>query len=140
MLIRDAGSTGDCSMKKLGFAFALLSTTLLWAAPDKPNPADFPVKVHVVSSGTNVICGSSPVCSFLQVLETVIDGQPVQLEGSGEGVLALDDYPARISPAIHSRSKHPNSYDIYRGYDLLLPDGTTRTYTVTRLGPASSKP
>jgi hypothetical protein len=128
-------------MKKVGFVFALLSTTLLWAASDKPNPADFTVKVHVVSSGSKEICGSAGVsCRMFQVLETVIDGQPVQLEGFSEGVLALGDYPARISAAIHSVSKHPNNYDIYRGYDLLMPDGTTRTYTVTRLGPARSNP
>lgn len=127
-------------MKRLGLVFVLLTTTALLASTDKPNPADFPVKVNVVSSGSNEICPGSSVCSTFQVLETVIDGQPAELQAWSGGLLALGDYPARISAAIHSRSKHPNSYDIYRGYDLLMPDRTTRTYTVTRLGPAPSKP
>jgi hypothetical protein len=37
-------------------------------------------------------------------------------------------------------AQKPNAYDIYRGYDLLLPDGTTRTYTVTGLGPVPTNP
>lgn len=130
-------------MKRIGFAFVLLSTTLLWAAPDKPNPADFDVKVHVVSSGTQTECVSG-LCYVSQLLETVVDGQPVELQGEGVhdqpvGILALGDYPARISSRIHA-PKNPDSYDVYRGYDLLMPDGTARTFTVARLGPAPSHP
>jgi hypothetical protein len=74
----------------------------------------------------------------------MIDGQPVELQQdygqpTSSGILALGDYPARISLNVHG-PKNPNSYDIYRGYDLLMPDGTARTYTVVRLGPAPSHP
>jgi hypothetical protein len=97
--------------------------------------------VHVVSSAS-LITGNV----YFQVLETVINGQPVELQESSlgvlalsHGVLALGDYPARISLSIHG-PKNPNSYDIYKGYDFLMPDGTVRTYAVTRLGPALSHP
>jgi hypothetical protein len=125
-------------MKKLALALLLLQTGLLLAATDKPNPADFTVKVHVVSSGWQSIYGSN---GYFQILETVIDNQPVELGyvETSAGILALGDYPARISPSIHG-PKNRNSYDIYRGYDLLMPDGTARTYTVVRLGPAPSHP
>jgi hypothetical protein len=135
MLIRNVDFMGDCSMKKFGFVFALLSTTLLWAAPDKPNPADFMVKVHVVSSGSLWVGGVDGHSN--QVLETVIENQLVELQTDNAGVLALGDYSGRLSPAVRT-PKHPNSYDIYRSYDLLMPDGTTRTYYVTRFGPALS--
>jgi hypothetical protein len=127
-------------MKKMALMFLLLQTTLLLAAADKPNPADFPVKVHVVSSAATEICGGAGPCAYIQVLVTVIDSQPIELQGNSDGVLALGDYPARISSSIHARNKHPNSYDIYRGYDLLMPDGTARTYTVTRIGPVPTHP
>jgi hypothetical protein len=135
MLIRSLGFTGDRTMKKLALAFILLSSTFLFGASDKPNPADFAVKVHVVSSASQQTGGDTRTF-YVQVLESVIDNQPVELQGSSQGVLALGDYPARVSAAVHAPNKHPNSYDTYQGYDLLMPDGTTRTYTVTRLGPA----
>ena len=137
-------------MKKLALVFLMLQTAFLLAAPDKPNPADFTVTVHVVSSGSQIYCVSG-LCGAYQLLETVIDNQPVELQGGLQnvvalnvkpdkrGILALGDYPARISLSIHG-PKNPNSYDIYRGYDLLMPDGTARTYTVVRLGPAPSHP
>jgi hypothetical protein len=77
--------------------------------------------------------------SYTQVLETTIDNQPVELTGNSMGVLALGDYKARISTAVHG-PRNPNSYDIYKGYDLLMPDGTARTYTITRIGPAPANP
>jgi hypothetical protein len=39
---------------------------------------------------------------------------------------------------VHAPSKNPNSYDIYRGYDLLMPDQAVRTCQVTGLGPLSA--
>jgi hypothetical protein len=120
-------------MRKLVLALLFLQPAVLLAA-DKPNPADFTVKVHVISSVAQTSGGDTRTY-FSQVLETTIDGQAVELTGSSQGVLALGDYPARVSKKIFV-PHNPNTYDIYRGYDLLLPDGTTRTYTVTRLGPA----
>jgi hypothetical protein len=95
---------------------------------------DFPVAVRVVTSASRVQVLQGTAGTY-QVLETVIDGQPVELEAENGGVLALGEYKARVSASVRAPNG-PNSYDIYRGYDLLLPDGATRTYRVVRLGPA----
>jgi hypothetical protein len=50
MLVRGIQFPGVRSMKKIALMFFLLQTTLLLAAAGSPNPADFPVKVHVVFS------------------------------------------------------------------------------------------
>ena len=126
-------------MNKLALALLLILPATVSAAPSKPNPADFPLKVHIVSSASRMYITENGSL-YTQILETVIDQQPVELQGYSQGVLALADYPARISTKIHAPNHHPNTYDIYRGYDLLLPDGTTRTYSVTRLGPAPTNP
>ncbi len=123
-------------MKKLALAALLLLPATIFAASTKPNRADFPLTVHVVSSAWHV--GYANTASY-QTLETVTDNQSVELQAGTTGVLALGDYPARISPKVHA-PKNPNAYDMYRGYDLLMPDGTTRTYTVTGLGPPSTNP
>ena len=113
-------------MKKMALLFLILQTTLLLAAADKPNPTDFPVKVHVVFSRAVFVTSD-------QQIEAVIDGERVELTGSSRGVLALGDYTARISLKVHG-PKNPNSYDIYKGYDFLMPDGNVRTYHVTAMG------
>ena len=89
-------------MKKMALMFLLLQTTLLLAAADKPNPADFPVKVHVVSSAaTN--CGSA--CAYIQVLVTVIDSQPIELQGNSDGVARLAiTRPASLLRYMHGTS------------------------------------
>ena len=75
------------------------------------------------------------------MLETVIDNQAVELRATNSGgLLALGDYPARLLVMARQKPGHPKSYDIYHAYDLLMPDGTKRTYVVTRLGPAPSNP
>jgi hypothetical protein len=124
-------------MKSLALALLLIAPATAFAAT-KPNPADFTVTIHVTSSASEFRYDGTLV-EFLQILETTIDGQPFQLTGNSAGVLALGDYKARISTTVHG-PHNPNSYDIYKGYDLLMPDGTARTYSVTRLGPAVPNP
>ena len=122
-------------MRSLALVLLLSTPAALHAAANKDtNPADYPITVHVLSSASQVaeVNGAAYVS---QVLEVVIDGQPMQLTGYSNGVLALGDYKARIASSIHGPRK-PNTYDVYKGYDFLMPDGKVRTYTVTRLGPA----
>jgi hypothetical protein len=107
MLIRDLDLREILSMKRLGFVFVLLFTTVFLAATDKPNPADFTVQVHVISSGSFEVCGGGS-CTNFQVLETVIDNQPVELQSGAGGVLKLGDYPARLV-ASWREPKHPNN-------------------------------
>lgn len=101
---------------------------------EKLPPIEFPVEVHVVTSASRVQVVQGVAATY-QVLEAEIDGQPVELEAENGGVLAPGGYKAQVSPKVKAPGT-PNSYDIYRGYDLLLPDGATRTYRVVRLGPA----
>ncbi len=126
-------------MKALAVALLLLLPSAAFAAPTKPNAADFTLKVHVISSASRQQWADG-LLWIHQVLETVIDKQPVELQTDSQGVLALADYPARLSRKVHAPNHHSNTYDIYRGYDLLMPDGTTRTYAVTRIGPAPTNP
>jgi hypothetical protein len=104
-------------------------------AAEQPKPADFPIRIHVVSSRARttpqIINNGMPV----QFLETIIDNQQVELGCYSQGVLALGDYQARLSTKVHSPAKHPNTYDIFRGYDLLMPDQVVRTCFVSGLGP-----
>jgi hypothetical protein len=120
-------------MKKLALA-VLLFAPLAAVAADKPNPADFTLTVHVISSAS-ASYGTGSNHYDEQVLETSIGGQPVQLRRLGESVLALGDYKARSSDKFRDKH-HPSSYDLNEGYELLMPDGTSRTYAVSRLGPA----
>ena len=125
-------------MKKLVLALLLMQTPIVFAAADKPNPADYTVTVHVVSSAS-LLGGSGTNTFTYQMIEAVIGNETLQLRGGSEGVLALGDYSARVSASVHG-PKDPNTYDVYRGYDFLMPDGKVRTYVVTRLGPAVSHP
>jgi hypothetical protein len=124
-------------MKKLALALLLLFTPAAFAA-EKPNPADFTITIHVTTSASRYQYDGN-LTDFLQILETTIDNQPVELTGNSMGVLALGDYKARIATSVHG-PRNPNTYDIYKGYDLLMPDGTSRTYSVTRIGPAPANP
>lgn len=107
-----------------------LLAVLLWftlpivAAP--PNAADFPITLHVLYSSTDL--GGA-----MQRIDVVIDGQPMELSTGVYGVLTLGDYPARVSTKVHA-PKGWSAYDNVKGYDLLMPDGKVRTFTVTAMG------
>jgi len=118
-------------MKKLPFALLFLQTSLLLAASDKPNPADFPIKIHIISSKSHTegLYGSSYTT---QIVKTIIDGQQIELTAPGDGVLALGDYPARVASSVHG-PKNWSAYDIVKGYDFLMPDGKVRTYKITAI-------
>ena len=127
-------------MKKLALTLLLVLPATIFAAATKPDPADFTITVHVISSSSGT--GANAIGPYTtQVLEKTIDSQPVELTSYNiGGVLALGDYKARLSTSVHAPKKYTNSYDIYRGYDLLLPDGTTRGYAVTGLSLAPTNP
>ena len=119
-------------MKKLLLAVLLLLTPVAFASTNE-DPADFTITVNVVSSGTAYQFDGTFVSPY-QVLETVVDGQPLQMTGGGGGVLLPGKYQAKLSTKVHA-PKNANSADLYRYYDFLLPGGAVRTYTVSRLGP-----
>ena len=121
-------------MRKLILAlFLLLPTTFLYAAKPQPNPADYTITVHVVFSRSEPY-GEGALYQPFQELVTVINGQQVELRTTNAGVLALNNYKARVIPT-RGVPKNANASDVYLTYEFLLPDGTTRTYDVTGLGP-----
>ena len=121
-------------MKKLAVALFLMQTTFLCAAKPSSNPADYPLTVHVVFSRYTPGAGGG---LGYQQLETIIDGQQVELQSegsSGMGVLTLGDYKAQHSTTSFI-PRHPNGYDNFIVYRFLLPDGTIRDFDVVGLGP-----
>ena len=125
-------------MKNTLFALLLLLPGVPMFGATKPNPADFTLKVHVVSVGQELFYNGTYV--IYQRLEVVLDNQQLQLQSGPNafGLLPLGDYPAQIDPRV-SAPKY-DSVDVFRGYVLLMPDGSTRRYTLTRIGPAPSRP
>ena len=119
------------SVASLLLLSCLILPNVMRAQSSQATAAGFPITVHVVYSRS---------ANLNQQLDTEIGGQQVQLWGASGGVLAPGDYPARISSSVRAPSRDRTAYDIYRGYDLLMPDGKTRTYTVIGLGPAVSQP
>jgi len=130
-------------MKRLALAVLLMQTTFLLGAT-KPNPADYTITVHVIGSQ-----GGSSVS--YQHLEVIIDGQSLELQGTGysntrTGVLALGDYKAKTTKGVNPPGQS-NGHDLFGAYKFLFPDGTTRYYEVIGLGgsgpastPAASNP
>ena len=116
-------------MKKLVATFFLLLCTTALQAKDKPNPADFNIKIHI--SATQII----PTQGFPSlVAETVLDGRKVKLAGDipppPHGIHLLR--PAVIIPGDYQiRLKkdwtEQNSGTLNQEYELLLPNGVIWT-------------
>jgi len=114
-------------MKKSVLALFLLSAATLLAAT--PNPADYPVSVHVISSSVNVKYEGekSPTYDY-EDIHVLINGNKYTLETSDHslvsaGPLAPGDYPAKVVENLHQRK-----YTVVRHYVLLFPDGKTATF------------
>jgi hypothetical protein len=104
-----------------------LGSSLAWAAP---NPAEYTVKIHVVSSQDDTAYwGGTPM--LYQTLQVVIDGKKYTLRGNPirfahtVGVLSPGDYNAKL---VTDKRKGTYAYD--REYELLFPDQTTSKLTV----------
>lgn len=125
-------------MKTLALTMLLLTPATLFAASNKPNPADYTVTVHVVSS-QYVLSG---IGSYgYQQIDAIIDGQQVTLaDFAKRGVLLPNDYKAKaITSPGGFIPKDQNGFDIFRVYDLLMPDGSSREYDVVGLGPTQGR-
>jgi hypothetical protein len=101
-------------MKKTLAAVVLLFSALAWAR-SAPNPTDYNLNVHISSSRVTDR-GSLR-------LTVTIDGKKVELSGFGPALLVLGDYKAKLM-----RDDHKNTYDSFRIYEFLFPDGKTRKY------------
>lgn len=104
-------------MKKIVLAVFILTL----CASANPNPADYPLAVHVSSSRLSEHIGV--------FVETTINGTKYTLEDykSGSPLLMPGDYKAKIV-----KSERKNSYQlIYTQYELLYPDGKTERFYVS---------
>lgn len=100
-------------MNKLVPALVLLMAALSWAAD--PNPADYPLTVHVSSSRL--------IPPGVLRLKVTLDGKKLELQGNpGPGILAPGDYKAKRT------EDSQKSYDLRQTYEFLLLDHKTRKY------------
>jgi hypothetical protein len=109
-------------MKKFIAVFCLLLCAATLQAKDKPNPADFPIKIHISGSHIEPYSGGT----YLHV-DTNLNGKKIELTGAAVTYKRIDmllipgDYPAKLL----NDSQNPNSAWLGQDYELLLPDGTT---------------
>ncbi|SEG21455.1 hypothetical protein SAMN05421819_2229 [Bryocella elongata] len=117
------------------FAAGLLLALPMWGrSKPKPNPADYPVKVHVVVSRLRFYNGFEH-----EVIEAYVDGRYEELSSSNAALalLAPGDYVAQLVDA----DKHPKAYEAITSYSVLFPDGSTRSFDVTGVGiPPAANP
>jgi hypothetical protein len=123
--------------KFVAVIFLLLCTTSLiygqktryGQTPDKPNPADYPINVHISATHLRNICnepGANVICSIELYADAVLDGKKFELSGSSviiqkQSVLIIPgNYSARLTKDIHNA----DSTAIRQDYEILLPDGT----------------
>jgi hypothetical protein len=90
---------------------------------EKPNPADYTIKVHVSASHLKTEC-SSGICSNILYADTVLNGKKIELSGVAVIVkktlmlIIPGDYPARLI-----RDEHNSDSTLFnQEYELLLPD------------------
>jgi hypothetical protein len=115
-------------MKAIVLAILLVLPSSLWGA--KPNPADYTVTIHIVSSHLAQECeepGSVVICGLSQHLNVLIGGKKFELEGgnSKSGILKLGNYKAR---QVQNDLVTPDEYR--RVYEILFLDGQTKKYRV----------
>jgi hypothetical protein len=114
-------------MKRTTWSVLLLCAMPMLAAP-KINPAEYTVAVHVSASRYAAADGLS------QILSVAIDGKHYELQGGtssakvyghGNGLLDPGDYKAKLSI-----DQHKTPFESVQQYEILLPDGTTRPFSV----------
>jgi hypothetical protein len=113
--------------KIVAVLFLLLGSTHAWAA-DKPNPAGYPIKVHI--SATHMLLNSD---GYRLYADAILDGKKFELAGWGVGVssnyalIVPGDYLARLIKDFHNTDRSA----IYKEYDVLLTDGTVWRCTLS---------
>lgn len=108
---------------------ALLCGTMTAEKPHPPSPNDYALTIHVVASHVE---------GYVQTLEADAEGRRVVLSGFYSytpGVLEPADYKARLDQKAYGGKvpKDATSFDHYIGYELLMPDGTTRKFAVVSI-------
>jgi hypothetical protein len=103
-----------------------------FALPPKVNPAEYTIKVHVSYAQYD------PTNGMYEILTATINGKHYELEGftssartfmHGNGLLNPGDYLAKLA-----KDEHKTSFESLQVFDLLLPDNTTRSFSVIGQG------
>jgi hypothetical protein len=107
----------------------LFSGPFAHAAP-APNPADYPVKVHVTRSELQTVCGTDDkgsTCWLYQFLTVIIDAKQytLQSERPRPQLLSIGDYQARMT-----KDEKKSTAEYRREFDLIFSDGQTVKYAV----------
>jgi hypothetical protein len=119
----------DILLRKLiAVVMFVFLTSPIWA---EPNPSDYTLKVHVISSRLELhLSGGTP--SDSEVLRVLIDGKeydldalPIKISFGSFGVIVPRDYKAKIVD-----EKDKSSYLFTRTYEFLFPDQTTMKFRV----------
>jgi hypothetical protein len=119
-------------MKKFIAVFCLLLCAATLQAKDKPNPADFNIKIHISSTqlAPNPYVLSDPSLPIL-IADTILNGKKVRLAGDlllPHGMHMIKAPFLILSPGDYQvRLKEDNSEKdgsiIRQAYELLLPNG-----------------
>lgn len=117
-------------MKTIFAMIVFFMCSCAWASP---NPAEYTVNIHVVSSEVSANTnGRTPSIIGPQTLNVLIDGTkyelaaaPVSISLTKEGLIVPGDYKARLVS-----DKRKGTYAYTREYELLFPDGTTKKFAV----------
>jgi hypothetical protein len=108
--------------KFVAILFLLLCSTFVRAA-QKPDPADYTVKVHISASHLKTECANG-ICGNILSFHSVLNGKRIELSGIAVIVqktlmpIVPGDYPAKLLRDIHNS----DSTLFNQQYDLLLPD------------------
>jgi hypothetical protein len=112
-------------MKKFVAIFFLLLCAASLHAKDKPNPADFNIKIHISASHFETIFCGGGFCNHLYV-DTSLNAKKIVLSGlavhydKSDMLIVPGDYQVKLTKDNHNS----DSTLLGQEYDLLLPDGT----------------
>jgi hypothetical protein len=112
-------------------ALMLMGGVAFASKPNVPNPADYTLHVQVVCSFAR-INAQLPV----QRIGVTIDGVPYELTSYDmpfTAILAPGAYPGRLLAEGQKRA----DYDLFREYELYLPNQKTRTFYLSGAGPGT---
>lgn len=93
--------------------------------------AGYTIPVHVLESHIGLSCNTTKgtsSCKSTQVLTAQVEGKKFELESEtffSKGLVALGDYQAKLGD-----HKEKPTGEFTRSYDLMFPDGSTRTFNV----------
>jgi hypothetical protein len=110
-------------MKRFVAVLFLVLCSTSGRASEKPNPADFTIKVHITASHLKTECADVN-CKNILYADTILNGKKIELSGVAVIVkktlmlIIPGDYPARLISGEHNS----DSTLFNQEYELLLPD------------------